>query len=471
MAINLPFSLFEGKLKLQTNIKNELVVKKIDPYYEKMKKIGKIMPGYTEDPNDRITCYDIVDGILRIPFYYGFNKFKIKLDQSRYIQLEENIKCTVDLRDNQIPVIEHCMKDLQKYNTTTVGMPPGFGKTFIGMYLGYQLQEKIIIIVPRISLLKQWLKTSYESLKDAYIWPAFLTTDEIKDFDKSFDFFDKKTYEKLPKEIPDVTICLDPRIKKIPDDWKNRIGTLILDEAHMLPTKGRIDNLLSLRPLYIIMETATMEREDGLHKICHFIAGKHGYYKTACDHYDFKIIDLPQIEVEEVIGARGMDYNFLCNSLSEDEEYNEVILKIVKDNPENKFIVLTKRIPHGNYLVKMFKENGITADSLMGTKKSYVNSRVLVGTYNKIGTGFDEKSASSNFEGNTSDSMIMCHSVANTQNFEQYRGRVMRNDNPTIYWLNVYNKVVRSQLGRIKKHVIKTNGVITTDRRYAKKKQ
>ena len=62
------------------------------------------------------------------------------------------------------------------------------------------------------------------------------------------------------------------------------------------------------------METATMVRSDGLHKICHLIAGEHGFYKTANDRYDFKVIDLPQICGEEVIGPRGIDYNQLCNS-------------------------------------------------------------------------------------------------------------------------------------------------------------
>ena len=55
--------------------------------------------------------------------------------------------------------------------------------------------EKIIIIPPRVPLVKQWFATAHASYKGAKIWPAFLTPDEIKDFDNSFDFFNKKDYE------------------------------------------------------------------------------------------------------------------------------------------------------------------------------------------------------------------------------------------------------------------------------------
>lgn len=209
------------------------------------------------------------------------------------------------------------------------------------------------------------------------------------------------------------------------------------------------------------METATMVRGDNLHLICHLVGGDHGVFMTAKDPYTFNIVDLGFINAEERVGPMGVDYTNLCCSLSEIEEYNRAILNIVKQHSNNKFIILTRRVEHGAALVKMFRENDISADTMMGTKKSYVNSRVLIGTFSKIGTGFDEKTSSASvFKGNVSDSLILCHSVKKEANFEQFRGRVMRTDNPTIYWLNVGNKTIRSHLRPIKKHVDATGGTI-----------
>lgn len=442
MAIWVPLNTLS--LVIKDKIADDLTVVQLDETYEKMKARGRIMPGYTVDPDKKIYCFNIENGNLWLPYFYARKTYKIIPDLDRYPSLDENLENKVDLRDNQIATVKQCFDELCKYGTTTVGLPPGYGKTYIGAYLSHCLGLKILVVVPRTPLLKQWEKTFNTAIPGIKIW-----------------IIDQNGKIPLDDEIPDVIIALDPRISKIPYDWKHKIGTLIIDEAHMLPTRGRIENLLSIRPAYIIMETATMERGDGLHKICQLMGGSHGVFKTAKDPYIFNIVDLSFIYAEEKTGSRGVDYNSLCDSLSCNEQYNKVIVNIVKHNPLNKFIVLTKRVSHGNHLMTLFRESDITCDSMMGTKKTYQNSRVLIGTFSKIGTGFDEATASaSTFEGNLSDSLIICHSVAKIPNFEQYRGRVMRTRNPTVYWLNVANKVIRAQLTGIKKHVKETNGEI-----------
>lgn len=445
MSIWLPLDSLDRSLK--DKIGDDLTVIQLDEAYEKMKKRGKITPGYIIDQNNKILCFHIDDERnLWVPYFYARNNLKIIPDLEKYPLLNEKLENKVILKENQVETVEKCFYDLVEHGATTVGLPPGYGKTYIGAYLSHCLKLKVLVVVPRTPLLKQWEKTFNAAMPGASIW-----------------VIDEKA--KLPtnqEDLPDITIALDPRLSKIPLEWKSKFGTLIIDEAHMLPTRGRIENLLSIRPAYIIMETATMVRNDGLHKICELIGGTHGVFKIAADPYSFKIVDLSFIHASEKSGPRGIDYNALCDSLSETEEYNRVIVNIVRHNPENKFIILSKRVEHGTHLMNLFKKAEITCDIMMGTKKNYINSRVLIGTFSKIGTGFDEATASKSFEGNLSDSLIICHSVANTQNFEQYRGRVMRTKNPTVYWLNVGNRVIRSQLTDIKKHVLKTNGTIST---------
>lgn len=429
-------------------IAEDLTIIQLDESLEKMKKRGIIMPGYSVDPTSKIECFNLdSSGNLHVPYYYASKAFKLTPSMGRFSYLDENIENEITLKDEQVPVVESCFEDLMDHGTTTVGLPPGFGKTYIGAYLSHCMKLKVIVVVPRMTLVKQWKTTFNIGLPKAFVWAI----DDKGRLPEGFD---------VNGEPPDVIISLDPRICKIPQKWKDKMGMMIIDEAHMLPTRSRIDNLLSIRPRYIIMETATMERGDGLHKGCQLIGGTHGYFKTSKDPYKFNIVDLGFIKADEEIGFRGVNYGALCNELSINDEYNTVIVNIVKSNPDNKFIILTKRVNHGDILKELFIKSGITADSMMGSKKTYVNSRVLIGTFSKMGTGFDESTATDDFKGPKSDSLIICHSVAKTPNFEQYRGRVMRVKNPSVYWLNVKNPVIRNQLTGIKKHVVSTNGTI-----------
>lgn len=449
MAIHIPLDRLPQKIK--SILPDDLTVIQIDESFEKMKKIGKVMPGYTPDPIDsKIICFNVVNHIVHIPFWYAKSKLGISPNPNDYPVLDESIENDVVLQEerDQVRVAEKCFHDLISNRTTTVGLPPGRGKTYIGAFLMHCLRLKGMAIVPRKTLLPQWETTFSKAMPKASIW----VVDENGYLPPGFS---------PDGDPPDIIIALDPRIPKVPLNWRKKIGTLIIDEAHMLPTRGRIDNLLSIQPCYIIMETATMERGDGLHKICHLIGGSHGFFETSKTPYRFNIVQLPFIEAEERSSYRGVDYNFICNSLSYLREYNRVILNIVRHHPDNKFIILTKRVDHGKVLQALFLEHDISADTLMGTKKKYTNSKVLIGTFSKIGTGFDEATASESFEGPTSDSLIICHSVSKIPNFEQYRGRVMRTKNPTVYWLNVKNRVIRSHLTPIKKHVLDTNGTIT----------
>lgn len=426
----------------------DLTVVQLDESYEKMKKRGKIDPGHIPKPDSKIPCYHIdPDRNLWVPYHYARMKFGLKPKLQSYPLMDQALENKIDLREAQVEVVEHCFNDLIAHGCTTVGLPPGFGKTYIGAFLSHCLKLKVLIVVPIASVIKAWENTFKTALPGVSVW----CVDEFGRIPKGWE---------SSMTPPDVTICLDPRLAKLPKHWKNKFGTMIIDETHLIPTRDRIENLLSIRPAYVIMETATMEREDGLHKICHLIGGNHGIFRQAKDPYKFCIVQMPFVQAEESFTARGVNYGALCESLSNDKVYNTVILGIVKKNPESKFMILTRRAEHGNLLKDLFNSNGIPADTFLRAKKSYVNSRVLIGTFQKIGTGFDEATFSEHFEGPKSDSLIICHSVAKNRNFEQFRGRVMRTQDPTVYWLNVKNGVIRAHLTPLKKHVKETNGTI-----------
>ena len=93
-----------------------------------------------------------------------------------------------------------------------------------------------------------------------------------------------------------------------------------------------------------------------------------------------------------------------------------MIIKILKYYSTRNFLVLTKRVSQGEYLLKRLEEEGENVTSLLGNNQEYnVSSRILIGTSSKIGVGFDHPKL---------DALLLAGDVE--QYFVQYLGRVFR---------------------------------------------
>jgi superfamily II DNA or RNA helicase len=115
------------------------------------------------------------------------------------------------------------------------------------------------------------------------------------------------------------------------------------------------------------------------------------------------------------------------------EERNDQVLGLIKAHPDYKILILTWRSErHVLPLFKYLKSHGIDCDYMSGTKKTYRDSRVLVGTIQKIGTGFDEKAACENFNGMRINMLIKLGSTASSELLEQVAGRAFRAEFPVI---------------------------------------
>lgn len=483
--------------RYHAKILKDLTVTPLDVTYETMKKIGRIAPGYAPKTDTSVSVYDISSVIttssdktedsttvgseqasssdpilttsqksptkssqtstilqkyISLPYRYAKDIFKRSndhIDHRDLPGLPEHNLYHAQLKDEQAEVAVECFRQLEINGTTIVGLYPGFGKTYIGSWLSYHLGLMTMVVAPRQPLLDSWTTTFRAAMPWAKLWIVGVN-------DKEYNF-DAIEYD---DQLPDIIICLDPRIGKIPSDVLALVGTLIIDEAHMIATPSRIKGLLSIFPRYVILETATLERPDGMHSICHLIAGKEGVFVTSNDRYTLYDVQLPFIEATEISTSMGVSYGGICSSLAENDMYNNVILGIVMANPSRKFILLTRLVKHANVLKKLLNDNGIEADTLVGTKKRYSDSTVLIGTFSKIGVGFDEATACDTFAGRKSDTMILCHSVKTVQNFEQFRGRVMRVKNPEIYWLTPKNKMIKRHLYGLRDWIAQTNGKI-----------
>ena len=320
------------------------------------------------------------------------------------------------LRDEQIPVARECMDHLKKHGTTTLVVPPGFGKTVIGAYLNSELtlhsstqQPLALILFHREILCPQWLST-YNDFTDAKLWVIG---------------------KKLPSEF-NVILCMDTQFKNIPDEIRSKIGCLIVDEAHAFCTRGHLTHWLSIEPQYIITLTATPDRDDGMHAILEAVCGLHRVFRLSTK--PFKVIRfLTGITPEKKLNSQGtLDWQHTVKQLCLDKLRNEYILNFVQNNPEFKILILTWSQPHAFALHQYLIENKISAAVMAGNRHTYSDSQVLVGTIAKIGTGFDEKSACADFGGQRINLLLLVGSTKSDKVIEQTVGRVFRAESPHV---------------------------------------
>ena len=384
---------------------------------------------------------------IRIPFRFGCCLFGTLFNRDRpHMQIVKDMtpKFEVSLRENQIPILEEAYRNLQEFSTTTLGVPPGTGKTIMSIFLAYLTGFCTLILCNRETIMKQWIETINKCI------PAYAPLVWMVGVNK-------------PPEngIPPFIICMDKRYHKIPESYINAVGTLVVDEAHMFCTDSQVPCLLLSQPRYIILCSATLQRDDGMHKMVQSMVGEHGIFTVSKVPYTIvKVRTRVQVQTES--GKFGINYGKMCNSLAADEYRNNIIVDIVKTNPHRKFIILTNLANHVELLNLLLGQAGIESSTMYRNQRNYSDRNVLIGTMPKLGTGFDEANACEDFQGMKSDVLILAASVKKWQQYEQFRGRVMRASNPIVIWLYDDMRTTQAHFRGLKGWFEETKGQIET---------
>jgi len=355
---------------------------------QKFQKFSNYTP--SEDP---IKMYYTTSGVTRLPYFFSCAFFKKKFHTNKdYQNIYEkpNGKFTGKLLDRQKEPFKEAIQYLKKHNTVTIALYPGFGKTFMGVMLSWYLNKLTCVLVHRDNVGKQWVKSfkSYFSeLKDEEIW-----------------FVDNKVKEKSK-----ILVCMDGRTDKIPQEMKDRIGTLIIDEAHCFCSPSKVKPLLSFSPKYIIAETATPKKDNGMEKVIQSICGTHYIQKISNKPYHFFII---QTNLKYEMEGSKNPFQELTTHQTTSKERNEIILNILKSNQQYKTIVAGNRKEHCKLLHSSLEEMGLESSELYGTIKNYKTRNILLGTGSKMGVGFDEANFCDDYDGRPSDILIMLYTFA-----------------------------------------------------------
>jgi len=251
--------------KLLEELRNELTVKPV-------KKNVK----YCED-KEPFPIFQEGNAKMLLPKYYGLEHLGVPYEvkttvEGNTILESEKYEFNGTLRDYQVPIIEKAKQryfvkkqdnsyELLPYGGGVITIPPGKGKTCLGLYLSYLFRKltskkiNTLIIVHKTFLVNQWIERIIQYLPDAKI--GIIQQDKI-------DIEGKDIVIGMLHSI-----CL----KNYDEDIFERFSFVIFDEVHHLGAKVFSNALLKIQAPYTLGLSATPTREDKLEKVFYWHLG------------------------------------------------------------------------------------------------------------------------------------------------------------------------------------------------------
>jgi superfamily II DNA or RNA helicase len=373
---------------IHTNLYNDKILVKIQK--DLTKKIESGNKQYGTNQSKIVYIFSVNEDVesrpCNIPFHYG-----LKLSSTKEIEIQRPNRKILgsmqyefkgSLREEQKKCRDQALTSLQLHKSVMLSCYTGFGKTVTAINMASKIKLKTFIVVPKKPLLGQWEAEIKKFVPEASI--SVLEPNIIKNISV------------LVTNPPDFCIINACNIHKVDKNLIKIYGFVIVDEAHLQMTEKLSENLLHLTPRYLLGITATPYREDGYNvlfdlffgeeKVKYILNRKHTVYKV-------KTGFIPNEEKYLRSGPNyktKLDWNSILDEQSKNEKRNELIIKIVKYFKDRVFLILVKRVEHGQYIKDRLEELGEKVTSLLGKQQDFdKEARILIGTNSKIGTGFD----------------------------------------------------------------------------------
>lgn len=413
MSVQLPRELFNAELVKK--VKEELLIKKKDNF---------AFGSFGTVTDTVVRCFETSsDGKqIFLPHDYAIKLFpeECKQDLRRELPKNPQLSATPNLRENQKVIANQALQYLRAKGTVFLNCFPGLGKTRLFVTLSCFLKYKIILLSTQ-EILHNQAANNFEELSNARC--VFLS--KLKG-EMTQEIFDKY----------DVFITTEKSAYKM-GPFANQIGTMIVDECHEFCSASRITSLLLFRPIFIIMCSATLHfRRDNLENCIYSIIGQDTSITRRFER-PFNVFKfLTYTTVQEKKNRYGqLDFTGMVQELYANEKRNQMVLDWIKMNPpeNHKIMVLTIYREHATTLHNMICEQLYPqASLLMGGIRKYVDSKILVGTFSKIGTGFDAASSAEEWDGIHFDLLLLVATTKQMGWLEQLCGRVFRAEMPVI---------------------------------------
>lgn len=377
-----------------------------------------------------IQAYRIQPPLVFLPFAYGVREGFAPMVHHR---LTEPFTFTGTLRDEQKVVRTEALDVLNRQQSVIISTHVGFGKSILATYFASKIQLKTLIIVNRLVLIQQWVQVLQQFIAAPKI--HLIKVHKIIDWD--CDFFI-------------VNAINLPKIGYMPE-----IGLVLVDEIHLIVSKVLSTCFQYLTPQYMIGLSATPYRNDGLDVLLDL------YFGTARidrqlkrEHCVYRIQTKFTPTVQKMANGK-VDWNHILNQQATDESRNDMIVQIIHSNTFH-FLVLCKRVEQIKLLEGKLRRIGIVAECLYGDKQPSSDPPqgpkiVLIGTIQKLGTGFDAPYL---------NALIVASDLE--AYFIQYLGRVFRKREvvPVVFDLVDNNSILKKHFKTREQTYLKHGGVI-----------
>jgi superfamily II DNA or RNA helicase len=403
-------------------------VKHISPEFNKILCNELVVTPKESDYGDSLPldCYDVFSmedkTSICIPLYYYNTHRDTILDPSEVSTVISDEKkypphsgytFKGELKPKQLDIRTKCLRKLNKYNTLLLSLGTGGGKTVITIYLAYKIGLKTCVMAHRKFLIDQWKDRIYQFAPMAKV-----------------QILHAKTKMDLKADIYIMNI---DTVHKKEYGFFSDIGVMVIDEAHLSCSPGRLKAYFKFAPKYLICLTATPdERPDTLDdQIFGLYVGKkarvHSPLWREHNVYKFDTGFFPHIKYSR---SGKLDWTDIIKQQSENTKRNDSIVKVIRYFDKINFIVLCKRVLQAKYIYSSLKDAGECVDIYTGEHNTYnFNTRILISSFSKTGVGFDWVPTTP--DGQPLDmGLIVASDIMGY--FLQYLGRVFRSDKSPI---------------------------------------
>lgn len=387
-------------------------------------------------PPKIIVTYNVDDlNNVILPFAYGISNFNLKKTRPKREFLPNiDVEFAGELRPEQLIVKNEIVRDLNKTGSGCISAYPGFGKTCMAINIACTIKLRTLIIVNKIVLIKQW----EESIK---IFSPKATIQKVK--------------PRAKLEDCDFYIINAQNVEKMGLEFFSNIGLCVVDEMHMIMAETLSRSLHYIFPRYLLGLSATPYRPDDLDILINYYFGNNKVIRELHrEHHVYVIETGITYKVEKTIDGR-LNWGNLLDQQSEHEERNQRIIDIVRKFNTRNFLILVKRVKQGKMLENRLKELGEEVTSLLGNSQEFnKESRILIGTCQKVGVGFDHKKL---------DALLLATDIE--EYFIQYLGRVFRTRNqiPIVFDLVDNQQTLKRHYNTRKEVYLKHGGIITSN--------
>jgi hypothetical protein len=361
---------------------------------------------------------------VRFPHAYAMTHFQTDTAKDVYRQdldpVNEEMRFTGSLLEeenrDQKTVAATAWKHLMERGCVLLNAYPGFGKTMLFTAISCRLKKKSLVLCTQDRLLEQAMDT-YRTCSTAKVC-KLSTVKQV----------DQELWENI-----DVFFSTEKSCYKL-GEYLDHIGTLIIDECHEFCSPTRVGAMLMTRPRYLICCSASLQwKKDGLERaMWNFVDESCSVVRRiGKKFYVFRYNCLNNITIKSKFGK--LDYAAYMRDLHESEKLMEELMEMVRLNTEqHKILILVKNIEFVDRICQQIMERGIYPNPsvLRGNISKYIDSKILIGTFSKIGTGFDPKSK--DWDGVHFDLLMLVDSTRTTGLLEQLYGRVFRSRLPIV---------------------------------------